>query len=81
MEEETLPLVMGQQVRQWPALSSEEGEVGVEGVVQGEACSPAWICTRARRCCRLHVGHLLLEVHVLRRTILNLVVLGELGAK
>ena len=29
----------------------------------------------------LHVGHLLLEVHVLRRTILNLVVLGELGAK
>ena len=29
----------------------------------------------------LHVGHLLLEAHVLRGTILNLVVLGELGAE
>ena len=29
----------------------------------------------------LHVGHLLLEALVLRCTILNLVVLGELGAK
>ena len=29
----------------------------------------------------LHVDHLLLKAHVLRRTILNLVVLGELGAK